>query len=224
MRSLTSLTSKSVEDYLSTILRLESVFGAAKTGDIARELNVNYGTVTNMLNKLERVGLLKRQRYEGVTLTKRGKTIAEEAIKRHRITERLLTDVIGVSPEDAHRLAHKIEHDVKEIIDQIDFILDYPDKCPHGNPIFRKVEMEQHELRLKDTNEGQTYVINRISIENDDVMSFLRSNDLWIGRAIKVRLIKKSSLQVETDDKIVKVPTKFSELIFVKEVTQNETT
>ncbi|NHV06582.1 MAG: metal-dependent transcriptional regulator [Thaumarchaeota archaeon] len=219
MRSLTSLTSKSIEDYLSTILRLESVFGVAKTGDIAHELNVNYGTVTNMLNKLERVGLLKRQRYEGVTLTKRGKVIAEETIKRHRITERLLTDVIGVSPEDAHRFAHKIEHDVKEIIDQIDFVLGYPDKCPHGNPIFRKVEVVQHELRLKDTNEGQTYIINRISIENDEVISFLKGNGLWIGRAIKVKLIKKSSLQIEADNKIVKVPPRFSELIFVKKVT-----
>lgn len=222
MKGLTSLTSKSIEDYLSTIFRLESVFGVAKTGDIANELNVNYGTVTNILNKLEKVGLIKRQRYEGVTLTKKGKVIAEETIKRHRITERLLTDVIGVNPEDAHRLAHKIEHDVKEIIDQIDYMLDYPDKCPHGNPIFRNVKIEQHELRLKDTDEGQTYIINRISIENDKVMSFLRSNELWIGRAVRIKLIRKSNLQVEVDNKVVNVPSKLSEIIFVKKVIQDE--
>ncbi|MEM0003447.1 MAG: metal-dependent transcriptional regulator [Thermoproteota archaeon] len=221
MKNLTSLTSKSIEDYLSTILRFESVFGIAKTGDIAYELNVNYGTVTNMLNKLEKVGLLKRQRYEGVTLTKKGKAIAEETIKRHRITERLLTDVIGVSPENVHKLAHKIEHDVKEIIDQIDYVLGYPDKCPHGNPISQGIEADQNELRLKDTDEGKTYTINRIPIENDKVMNFIKNNELWVGKTIKVKLVGKLNLQIEVNNKIVSVPNKFSELIFVKKVIRN---
>jgi DtxR family Mn-dependent transcriptional regulator len=222
MRNLASLTSKSLEDYLSTIFRLESVFGVARTGDIAYELNVNYGTVTNMLSKFEKLGLLKRQRYEGVNLTEKGKVLAEEAVRRHRITERLLTDIIGVRPEEAHKLAHKLEHDVEDIIDRIDYILGYPDRCPHGNPISRKARMEKNELRLKETREGQKYFVDRIPIEDDNVMKFLNENDLWIGQIVKIVQVRKSNLMLEVNNKTVDVPIKISKLIFVRKVMKNE--
>jgi len=213
-----SITERSLEDYLSTIFRLEAVFGIASTGEIARELNVSYGTVTNMLKKLERRGLIKRERYRGVKLTKEGTEIAKDTVKVHRIVERFLTDIVGVDMNYSHKLAHKVEHDFKEVYERLDAILGYPDKCPHGNPIPRGKEIKENEVKLSEASKDKTYILSRIPIENENLLNFLVAHNMLIGKRIHIISLEKQYLKLEVDNRIVEIPRSFGEIIYLKEV------
>jgi DtxR family Mn-dependent transcriptional regulator len=101
--------SKSVEDYLETILKIVQEKGYARVKDIAEQLDVKPASVTEMLNKLSTEGLINYEKYSGVTLTEEGREKAEEINKVHEMLKRLLL-LIGVPEEIAEEDACRIEH------------------------------------------------------------------------------------------------------------------
>lgn len=100
---------KTAEEYLETIYALEKKEGKARTGMIAKELNVKPPSVTEMLQKLQQQGLVKYETYIGVKLTSSGKKIAENLRKKHILFENFL-EIIGVDKELAEIDACQIEH------------------------------------------------------------------------------------------------------------------
>ena len=93
--------SSEAEEYLEAIYRLEKKTGFAKTMELARQLKVVPGSVTNTVESLERRGLVTHEPYKGVKLTEKGRRIALNVLRRHRLAERLLTDIlhlIGAKP------------------------------------------------------------------------------------------------------------------------------
>lgn len=128
----------SVEEYLETIYRLQQKEGGgAKTNDMVKSLKVVPGTVTNTIERLEKEGYVEHEPYRGVRLTEKGLRIALQVVRRHRLSERLLTDILHVDWGKAHEAACKIEHGIadEEIIENIEKVLGNPKTCPHGNPI-----------------------------------------------------------------------------------------
>ncbi|MBC7110318.1 MAG: metal-dependent transcriptional regulator [Archaeoglobi archaeon] len=105
--------SKSVEDYLETILRIVKEKGYARVKDIAEELDVKPASVTEMLNKLSNEGLVNYEKYSGVTLTDEGRERAEKITRVHEMLKKLLI-LIGVPEEIAEEDACKIEHVLHE--------------------------------------------------------------------------------------------------------------
>ena len=109
---------------------------AANTGALADSLGVSPGTVTAAVKKLAERGLVEHQPYHGVELTKDGRTAAVAAIRRHRIVERFLADMLGYAWNEADRLAGSFEHELpQEVEDRLYVALDRPGTCPHGFPI-----------------------------------------------------------------------------------------
>ena len=109
---------------------------AAHTGAVADSLGVSPGTVTAAVKKLAERGLLKHQPYRGVELTQAGRRAAVGAIRRHRIVERFLADMLGYAWNEADRLAGSFEHELpQEVEDRLYVALDRPATCPHGFPI-----------------------------------------------------------------------------------------
>src|SRR3954470_14479909 len=129
--------SKTDREALKAIYRLSRDGDeAAHTGVLAERLGLAPGTVTATVKRLADRGLVDHEPYHGVELTIAGRQLAIAAIRRHRIVERFLADMLGYAWNEADRLATKFEHDLpQEVEDRLFVALDRPVTCPHGFPI-----------------------------------------------------------------------------------------
>ncbi len=128
--------SKSDRDMLKAIYRLSRDGNDAHTGVLAGALRLTPGTVTTAIKRLAERGLLDYRPYRGVELTHAGRKAAVGAIRRHRIVERFLSDMLGYAWNEADRLATAFEHDLpQEVEDRMYVALNRPQSCPHGFPI-----------------------------------------------------------------------------------------
>lgn len=124
------------EEYIEVIYRLQKRSGVAKTKELAEELHVVPGSITNTIEHLEKHGLVGHEPYRGVKLTAQGEKLALDILRRHRLAERLLTDVLNAEWSDVHESACKLEHALtKDVITLLEKRLGNPKFCPHGNPI-----------------------------------------------------------------------------------------
>ena len=132
----TTNLSRSDRDLLKAVYRLSSGGEGAHTGALADSLGISPGTVTSGVKKLAERGLLDHKPYRGVVLTRSGTRAAIAAIRRHRIVERFLSDMLGYAWNEADRLAGAFEHELpQEVEDRLFVALDRPTTCPHGFPI-----------------------------------------------------------------------------------------
>src|SRR5574340_927373 len=102
--------SESAEEYLEAIHRLSELSQGASPGSLARRLKVTPASVTGMLRRLRELGYIEYHRYREVTLTEEGQELAHSLIRRHRLAERLLTDLLRVPLAEAHDEACRLEH------------------------------------------------------------------------------------------------------------------
>ena len=132
--------SRSDRETLKAIYRLTKgarpPVAAAHTGAVATALSVSPGTATAAVKRLDERGLLTHRPYRGVELTREGIVASVSAIRRHRIVERFLADMLGYAWNEADRLAGSFEHDLpQEVEDRLFVALNRPVSCPHGFPI-----------------------------------------------------------------------------------------
>lgn len=173
-----SKLSEPIEDYITTIYRLEEVFGIARTSAIAREMGVKPATVTKIVRWLVREGLATTEKYRGTKLTPMGREIAERILNKHRILEAFL-HCLGFDPYKSHILAHRLEHIPDEVVNAIYEFIGRPKTCPHGNPT-ADVEAPS-EPRLCYLPPGTRARIVRILGELRHVMSLLNEYGCWRG-------------------------------------------
>jgi DtxR family Mn-dependent transcriptional regulator len=121
---------------LKAIYRLSKGRGFAHTGALADAIGLSPGTVTTTIKRLAERDLLEHQPYRGVELTTEGRRAAVAAIRRHRIVERFLSDMLGYAWNEADRLAGAFEHELPQEVEERMFVaMDRPATCPHGFPI-----------------------------------------------------------------------------------------
>ena len=130
----------SKEDYLKAIWTLSeretTGRNYAATKDLAKRLNVSPSAVSRMLKQMQTQKLVSHTPYFGVSLTDRGRQVALHIVRRHRLIELFLTQILKFSPHAVHDEAERLEHYVSdEFESKIDELLGFPDKCPHGSPI-----------------------------------------------------------------------------------------
>jgi DtxR family Mn-dependent transcriptional regulator len=126
----------SVEDYLKAIYDLERQGGAGATNDIAARLTIAPASVTGMVKRLAEQGLVHYTRYHGVTLTVAGRRAALLTIRRHRIIESYLTQVLGYEWDRVHEEAERLEHAASdELVNRMAAAIGEPETDPHGAPI-----------------------------------------------------------------------------------------
>lgn len=124
------------EDYLEIIFHLESQGKTATTQAIAEHLNISSASVSENIKKLTAKKLLTYSPYKGVKLNPRGKKIALDIVRRHRLSERFLVDKLGVNWAEVHGEAHKLEHGISKLVgNKLYQMLGKPKTCPHGNPV-----------------------------------------------------------------------------------------
>ena len=140
----TLITSKrivtpSVEDYLKAIWTLSerpTEHQTAGTKDLAEMLLVTPPAVSKMLKQIERQQLVTHIPYYGVSLTAKGRKIALRIVRRHRLLELFLSEILGYDSDSVHDEAERLEHHISDEFERrIDSLLGFPKKCPHGSPI-----------------------------------------------------------------------------------------
>ncbi|HVL64777.1 MAG TPA: metal-dependent transcriptional regulator [Actinomycetota bacterium] len=181
--------SKSDRDALKAIYRLSKDSGEALTGALADALRVSPGTVTGALKRLAERGLVDYTPYKGVALTAEGRRAALGAIRRHRIVERFLADMLGYAWNEADRLAGAFEHDLpQEVEDRLFIALDRPDTCPHGFPIPALEDTDLPEMPpLYALEPGDRAVVAVPGSTDPAVVRFLEELGLRPGVEVEVR-------------------------------------
>lgn len=128
--------SPATEDYLKAIYVLEEEVQPVIAARVAVEMGVSPSTMFSTLRRLEREDYVKVERRKEIHLTGKGKRVAEGILRRHFLTERLLTDILGLDWVKAHQEAHRLEHAISpEVEERLVKLLHHPTTCPHGNPI-----------------------------------------------------------------------------------------
>ncbi|KRL78694.1 metal-dependent transcriptional regulator [Ligilactobacillus equi] len=176
------------EDYLKIIFELGGKTSKISNKQVAVSLNVAAGSVTEMVNKLAKDGLIIHAPYAGISLTEEGVKVAEALIRRHRIWETFLVEKLGYKLADVHKDAEVLEHTVsEELIDRLEDFLGHPQKCPHGSVIPSKdgVYPEDSHVVLNDLKPGQSAEVEHF-IDNHDLLEYLADVKLNIGDQVEI--------------------------------------
>jgi len=194
MEAEEATVSSEAEEYLEAIYRLEKKKGFARTMELARQLKVVPGSVTNTVEGLERRGFVIHEPYKGVKLTEKGRKLALDVLRRHRLAERLLTDILHIDWSEAHDAACKLEHAIPaDIIKPLEKTLGHPKTCPHGNPIPTACGgiLEEKSEPLVNLSPKVSGVIVKIIEEKTEVLQHLAK--LGITPGVIVEVEKKTS-------------------------------
>jgi DtxR family Mn-dependent transcriptional regulator len=174
------------EEYCECIFELDEDDVDVIQARIADRLHVSRPAVSEMMKRLEAEGLVTTT-HTRIRLTNNGRELAERVVRRHRIAERFLTDILGLSWADAHQEAGKWEHVMSTAVEQaLNRVLGEPTTCPHGNPIpgSRYVAPDVH--RLGELDAGADFVVSRIPEELEfapGVLDFLERSAITPGQA-----------------------------------------
>jgi DtxR family transcriptional regulator, Mn-dependent transcriptional regulator len=183
---------KSERETLKAIWRITSRAHSedgARTGDLASSLDVTPGTMTATVKKLADRGMAVHTPYHGVQLTEQGRRLAMGVVRRHRIVERFLADMLGYSWSEADRLAPIFEHQLpQEVEERLYVALDRPATCPHGFPIPGQAADDLPDMpQLYDLGPGDRAVVALPGSTDPEVATFLEGLGVRPGVEVEVR-------------------------------------
>ncbi|HUF51554.1 MAG TPA: metal-dependent transcriptional regulator [Longimicrobiales bacterium] len=183
------MTTPAVEDYLKAIYQLSEAGAAVSTSALADRLGIAPGSVTGMLKRLAEAGLVEHTPYYGARLTAEGTGNAIRTIRRHRVLERFLVDVLGYTWDRVHDEAERLEHVVtEEMIDRMAAVLGEPEADPHGAPIpaAGRAFQERHFPTLGDMGAGACAILRQVPDEDAAALRYLAELELRPGAALEV--------------------------------------
>jgi DtxR family transcriptional regulator, Mn-dependent transcriptional regulator len=183
-------TTVSQEDYLKAIWELVQEEQMPISARLAEDLAVTPPAVTAALKRMTRGGYLHVRRDGRIELTSKGKEIAQHLVLRHRLAEKLLTEVIGLEWSRAHEEAERLEHGIShEVVDLLLKRFGRDSRCPHGVPLFggmAKLRRKHGAQRLSDAEIGHSYEVMRVYEKDPKFLDFLENFDLRPGAHLRV--------------------------------------
>ena len=186
------MATSTVENYIKKLYTLQFEQGNGATvgmGELAASLNVTPGTATSMVKSLARTGLVDYVPRVGVRLTDSGRELALLVLRRHRLVELFLVQVLGMDWHEIHEEAEALEHVISDrVLERIDVILGRPEQDPHGDPIpDSSGALPQRELRpLHACELGEMVLIGRIEDQEESFLQYLESSGLMPGRGLEI--------------------------------------
>ncbi|MEM0096531.1 MAG: metal-dependent transcriptional regulator [Candidatus Bathyarchaeia archaeon] len=217
--------SHEAEEYIEAIYKLQKRSGVARTKELAKELNVVPGSITNTIAHLEKHGLVEHTPYKGVRLTAEGEKLALNVIRRHRLAERLLTDLLEADWSIVHETACRLEHALTEdVLSLLERRLGYPKFCPHGNPIPKENgevnDVECYPLTSMAAN--QTCIVIKLLDEKRETLLSLASKGIKPNVPIHIVKAEEDSLVLCVAGEEWTINRKEAESIWVKAVEKVE--
>jgi len=208
------------EHYLETILEIEEEGVTPIRARIVERLGLSAAAVSEQVNRLVDQGFAELLADRSLRLTSKGRELATSIVRRHRLAERLLTDVIGLEWQKVHREADRWEHAISaEVEEKLVELLGDPATCPHGNPIpgshRRKGGSKAVDLA---TVAPGPFTVTRISEKlelDDDALALIADARLIPGSPATMTKSGPDGIVVETDAGETTVPTEIAALMFV---------
>lgn len=206
------------EEYCECIFELDEDDLDVIQARIAERLQVSRPAVSEMMKRLEAEGLIDSE--DGITLTIEGRQLAEQVVRRHRLAERFLTDVLQLSWAEAHHEAGRWEHVISDSVEAaMNDLLGEPTTCPHGNPIPGSNYEAPDSAPLAEVGVGTVFTVRRITEELEfepGLLEFLEESSIRPGNAGTVTATSPDgTLTVEIDGRHVGVGSFASERILV---------
>ena len=183
-------TSVSQEDYLKAIWEIVQEEQVPISARLAEDLSVTPPAVTAALKRMTRGGYLRVLRNGRIELSPKGKGIAQHLVLRHRLAEKLLTEVIGLAWPRAHDEAEKLEHGISpEVVKLLLKRFGRDSRCPHGVPLFgglRRLRRNHGAVRLSDAEVGHSYEVLRVYEKDPAFLDFLANLALRPGARVRL--------------------------------------
>ena len=175
------------EDYLKAILTNNGDKNFVTNKILSQFLNIKPPSVSEMVGRLEKAGYVETKPYKGVRLTEDGLTHTLDIIKRHRLLELFLIEILKYNWEEVHQEAEILEHKISDLfLERIDKLLNYPETCPHGGVIPRNyIYKEKYNDSLLEYDEGDIVNIKRVR-DRTDLLVYLSSKHISIGDNIEI--------------------------------------
>lgn len=195
------------ENYLKAIYRIyESTGDSVSTTSIAEKLQINAASVTDMFKKLGQQKLVVYEKSRGVKPTDKGKRVALQILRKHRLWETFMVDKLKFSWDEVHDVAEQLEHVHSDIlIERLDQLLGFPKFDPHGDPIPDKNGKlpVQTSILLSQGKVGQAYRISGVSENSDSFLKYLNKIGLAPGSSVKIIEVEEfdGSMKLLVDNK-----------------------
>ncbi len=181
--------SAAMREYLAEIYRLQEYAPTVSTTSLAERLDVSPPAVPRMLKRLKSVGLVKHIPYQGVELTDRGRTEALKEIRRHRVLEVFLVEVMGFTWDEAHEHSHDLGQGLNDsVAERMAVMAGQPTRCPHGEPIpdSSGVLPAVEDVCLINLGVGQKGVISRVRTHDPEKLRYFASLHLVPGQPFEI--------------------------------------
>ncbi len=207
------------EEYCEAIFELHEDDVEVIQARVAERLLVSRPAVSEMMNRLQKQGLVEVT--DGtIRLTADGMRLAEQVVRRHRLAERFLTDLLGLSWAQAHKEAGKWEHVISDDVEAaLNRVLDNPTTCPHGNPIPGSNYLAPDARPLSELAAGDVFVVSRIPEELEfepGLLEFLEDASILPGRSGTLQIMSPDgTTTIEIDGRHIGVSQFASERILV---------
>jgi DtxR family Mn-dependent transcriptional regulator len=168
------------EEYLQSLFWLQEA-GLPMTGaNLSRAMQLSAPTVHEMVGRLERDGYIVRDSDKAIAFTERGEAHAEAVVRRHRLIERFLTDVLGIPWDEVHEEAERLEHAMSPVLEErMQAAIGKAETCPHGHPIVAGARLAG--VPLADVALGAKVRVLRFENEAEDLLHYLKDSGLEPG-------------------------------------------
>ena len=202
------------EEYLQTIFWLQEARLPMTGANVARAMQLSPPTVHEMIGRLERDGYITRDDDRTIRFTAEGERHAEAIVRRHRLIERFLTDVLGIPWDEVHEEAERLEHAMSPVLEERMLqAIGNAKTCPHGHPI--EAGRRVQGVPLADVEEGASVQVLRFENEAEDLLRYLKSAGVEPG--LEGRLVSGApdEVTVELDGRTCTVTRSVAETISV---------
>lgn len=203
------------ENYLKALYHLHQKDSAISVSELGKVMEVSKPTVNAMVKTMQSNGWVEYEKYRPLSLTKLGLKEASLVIRKHRLSEMFLTNIMGFGWEEVHDMAEEMEHIQSEpFFDRMDELLGYPTKDPHGSPIPDKngqVAKNTYKT-LTQLKEGDKAVLKAIKNSNSEFLLYLNKKNIELGLEITIKQIE------PFDQSVIINSSKFSEMYLTHEI------
>lgn len=214
----------SKEDYLSAIYKFRNESGEIKPNLIAENLNITNAAVTDMLRKLSRDGFVAYKKYKGVKLTSKGEQYAKNMVRRHRIWETFLHQVLGMSWDKIHEEAEMLEHSSSdELVNRLEEFMNYPDTDPHGYPIpDRTGKLPKHKsaVAISELSKNDKAEVIRVNDSHSGMLGYISKIGIELGKEVTIKDVLEfdGSMLLGINNKEVNISKTIASHIFVEKM------
>jgi DtxR family Mn-dependent transcriptional regulator len=222
-------TTDTTEEYLETIYNLTMEGDVVIGARLAERFRVAPPTVTEMLQRLVRAGYVTMDSRRHVTLTPAGTELAEAVLRRHRLTERFLVDMLGMQWHEVHEEACRLEHRISGAVEaHVVAALGHPTTCPHGNPIpgyvpsARTYLADHGACRLSDAEPGRPVSIlcvSEVVEDEEELICYLHERGLTPGTTLSLAGTPPGNeagmVELQVGERRVEVPRRVARALWV---------